>query len=376
MSTLAGTTSSLGGLEKALERLRSDMRQMGLHLTVWDAAGNCAGQAQACLLTEALGGDCAQGQQEMKSLAGRIVDSGQEQTATLGCGCCAVGVPILNRRRVIGAAVACFGVESCIDPQRLAQACNQSGVDRNVLLARIEGCCRRTTQDAQDVLRLLSWLLSREQSVQTANAELATLSANLATTYEELSLLYRVSGCMKVTAAAEDFLQSVCDELLEVMNIEGAVGLIYAYPPGAGRDILVTAGAVDLNADQATLLGSTVAALRMAETGKPILDNKFSPPASSGLGSAVRKLVAVPLVLPPVVGGMALLGLFFFSYIALLSWADLSYVLPTTATSYLLVAVLSHFLLGEQVSWLRWTGIGLIVSGVALVFRTEARTKS
>lgn len=77
---------------------------------------------------------------------------------------------------------------------------------------------------------------------------------------------------------------------------------------------------------------------------------------------------------PWVAAGMLLLITFFISYLSVLSWADLSYVLPATAPGYLLLAALSWWLLGERVTPWRWVGTGLIVAGVALVAPTEVRT--
>jgi drug/metabolite transporter (DMT)-like permease len=72
--------------------------------------------------------------------------------------------------------------------------------------------------------------------------------------------------------------------------------------------------------------------------------------------------------------GIALLLVFFALYLVALSWADLSYVVPTTAFGYVLSAFLSWQLLGERVSLTRWAGTLLICAGVALVSRTEQRT--
>ncbi len=77
---------------------------------------------------------------------------------------------------------------------------------------------------------------------------------------------------------------------------------------------------------------------------------------------------------PWVAAGVVLLATFFVSYLTVLSWADLSYVLPATAPSYLLLAALSAWLLDERVTAWRWLGIVLIVLGVVLVGRTEERT--
>src|SRR5215472_15002574 len=70
---------------------------------------------------------------------------------------------------------------------------------------------------------------------------------------------------------------------------------------------------------------------------------------------------------PTVALGVALLVLWMLSRMALLSWADLSYVLPVTAIGYVLVALAGQLLLHEAITGRRWSGIVLIVAGVALV---------
>lgn len=65
--------------------------------------------------------------------------------------------------------------------------------------------------------------------------------------------------------------------------------------------------------------------------------------------------------------GVVLLIVWLISRMTLLSWADLSYVLPVTSIGYVLVALTGKVLLHEQVTEKRWAGILLIVLGVALV---------
>jgi drug/metabolite transporter (DMT)-like permease len=72
--------------------------------------------------------------------------------------------------------------------------------------------------------------------------------------------------------------------------------------------------------------------------------------------------------------GILLLGIFFGLYLAALSWADLSFVLPITAFGYTLNAFMSWRLLGEHVSLARWIGTLIICVGVAVVSRTEQST--
>ena len=70
---------------------------------------------------------------------------------------------------------------------------------------------------------------------------------------------------------------------------------------------------------------------------------------------------------PWVAAGVLLLIVWTLSRMALLSWADLSYVLPVTSIGYVLVAILGRVFLDEQISTRRWAGIALIMGGVALV---------
>ena len=83
--------------------------------------------------------------------------------------------------------------------------------------------------------------------------------------------------------------------------------------------------------------------------------------------SHVRMLVSSVVTNPFVFMGVVFLGLFFFLYLAALSWADLSYVLPLTALSYLFAALMAKFFLKEDVSWLRWVGTIVIVIGIIFV---------
>jgi len=73
--------------------------------------------------------------------------------------------------------------------------------------------------------------------------------------------------------------------------------------------------------------------------------------------------------------GISFLILFFICYMLVLSWADYSYVLPASAGSYVVVALLGSTLLGERVPLERWLGIVLICAGAVLVGRTSPATR-
>jgi len=72
--------------------------------------------------------------------------------------------------------------------------------------------------------------------------------------------------------------------------------------------------------------------------------------------------------------GIISMLLFLAALMLVLSWADFSYVLPATASMYVVIPLLGHFVLGEMVTGLRWTGVALICLGVVLVGRTPPNT--
>ena len=102
----------------------------------------------------------------------------------------------------------------------------------------------------------------------------------------------------------------------------------------------------------AVSLGEALLAKGMKET------NTVGP----GVWSQVRALLT-----GPVICGTVLMASYFGLYMLALKWADLSFVLPLTAISYLLGATLARFYLHEQVSPTRWLGAIIITAGVIVV---------
>ncbi|HEX3662816.1 MAG TPA: hypothetical protein VHU89_15385 [Acidobacteriaceae bacterium] len=85
--------------------------------------------------------------------------------------------------------------------------------------------------------------------------------------------------------------------------------------------------------------------------------------------------VLLALVNPFLLPGAVLTAVYTFAQLTLFSWADLSFVIPCTATSYILTTLLGDLVLGEHVEMARWIGVLLIFGGVTLVARTPIETK-
>ena len=69
--------------------------------------------------------------------------------------------------------------------------------------------------------------------------------------------------------------------------------------------------------------------------------------------------------------GLALQAVAFFALLALLSWADVSFVVPATALNYVVGTAGSAIFLRERVDGLRWAGVCLVCLGVGVMFAGE-----
>jgi len=106
-----------------------------------------------------------------------------------------------------------------------------------------------------------------------------------------------------------------------------------------------------------------------AAVGETLLSYGMRSYGAINLSSSEHWLTLVLSVVknPYVFAGVVFLAIFFFLYLAALSWADLSFVLPLTAVSYLFAVFLAKYFLKEDISWYRWLGTIVIVIGIVLV---------
>ncbi|MCI0524206.1 MAG: bacteriohopanetetrol glucosamine biosynthesis glycosyltransferase HpnI [Acidobacteria bacterium] len=103
-------------------------------------------------------------------------------------------------------------------------------------------------------------------------------------------------------------------------------------------------------------LGEVLSAKGMQKVG----DVSFRPKALlKALGRMFRNVYLI--------AGVFSLALSFFSFISLLSYADLSFVVPLTAVGYITNTIGARFFLKERVSKERWIGTLLVVFGVTLI---------
>jgi len=65
--------------------------------------------------------------------------------------------------------------------------------------------------------------------------------------------------------------------------------------------------------------------------------------------------------------GIFFMAITFFSFLVVLSWADLSLVFPSKSLVYLTSTLGAKWILKEKISLQRWGGIVLVCMGVAMI---------
>jgi drug/metabolite transporter (DMT)-like permease len=87
---------------------------------------------------------------------------------------------------------------------------------------------------------------------------------------------------------------------------------------------------------------------------------------------SILRFVLQSFRLPWMWVGIALMSLAFFSLLAILSFRQVSFVVPVSALSYAAGAFGAKLFLGERISRNRWIGIAIVGLGVTIVWWTRA----
>lgn len=99
----------------------------------------------------------------------------------------------------------------------------------------------------------------------------------------------------------------------------------------------------------------------LKQIGEPALLNL------AAIGSLIRSGATNPNILL----GVLFEAIFFSTLLYLLSRGDVSFIWPLTSLGLVLTTLAARFILHEEVTYIRWTGVMLIVVGSGLITWSE-----
>jgi drug/metabolite transporter (DMT)-like permease len=90
----------------------------------------------------------------------------------------------------------------------------------------------------------------------------------------------------------------------------------------------------------------------------------------------ITRMVARAVTNRQIILGVAFEAVFFICLLVMMSRADVSFVWPLTALTFVFSTLAARFYLHEQIDTLRWAGVVLIVLGAGLITFTEKRKET
>lgn len=175
----------------------------------------------------------------------------------------------------------------------VVRVCSQIGLDGIWLSQQADELPSYTTAAATRQTRLLLGMTRDQFRLDTLETELRTLSSELADTYEELSLIYQLSGGMKVNRGATDFFKQACVDVMNVMELRGIGVTLHADNLDTGGPALY--GQVSLSASIVQQLSDALMRTLRRQPQLLLINDVADRPEWAFLGGQVRRLLAVPL---------------------------------------------------------------------------------
>jgi len=203
--------------------LRSRCAELGLPLITVGADGEVVGRQLrqdaplACAAARS-----AMLEQALRSQLAEWNEIDDPPPAPMWPGCWAIPVPIAQRRRRIGYHVAIMFTAELAESEHLHRLCDAAGLDYATVAQRIVARCSRGVDEVIRTATLLRWMAGDLHQIEQHAEGIDALSRQLGESYEELSLVYKLSAHMTVTQDPRIFLQDALDELQQVTALQWA----------------------------------------------------------------------------------------------------------------------------------------------------------
>lgn len=200
--------------------------------------------------------------------------------------------PYVERRQVSGVLVLAAKSGTFRLGEDVIKVCSRLGLDGIWLNQQAEDLPVYTDEAIVRQARLLLGMIRDQVRLSGFEQELDSLSGQLATTYEELSLIYQISSGMKITRRASDFFKQAC---LDVMEVMGVLGMGVALKGCVQQKEPVLYGALSLPPGKVHRLADDLMKV-LAARKSVLLVNELAKDKTFGwLAEYAHQLIAVPL---------------------------------------------------------------------------------
>lgn len=162
-----------------------------------------------------------------------------------------------------------------LEAEQFRLVCDNARQDAQATLARVDVSRLVGAAEANRLALTLSWMQKDSIEIDRRCGEIQTMSTQLGESYEELSLLYKLSTSMTVNQEAPRFLTDSCAELKEVLRLRWMALLLTNDDPRLNElsGQAFTAGPIRLDAGQLGVVRAELLKLNARDGSTVIIDD-------------------------------------------------------------------------------------------------------
>jgi HD-GYP domain-containing protein (c-di-GMP phosphodiesterase class II) len=201
--------------------------------------------------------------------------------------------PCVERRQLVGVLLLAAKGSNFKLGEEVVRVCSRLGLDGIWLNQQAEELPTYGDEAIQRQARLLLSMMRDQVRLTGLQSELDSLSGQLANSYEELSLIYQISGGMRITRRANDFFKQACLDVLEVMGLQG-MG-VALDGDNARRQEPVLYGSLSLPPGTVHKLAAELMPILAARKSPLHINDLSKDKTFHWLGEHAHQLLAVPL---------------------------------------------------------------------------------
>jgi HD-GYP domain-containing protein (c-di-GMP phosphodiesterase class II) len=202
--------------------------------------------------------------------------------------------PCIERKQLLGFIVLAGRSMDFNLAEEVLRMCSRLGLDAAWLRQQAEGLVAYNDEAIQREARLAAGILKDQLRLAGMTSELNSLSDHLASAYEELSLVYQISGGMRINRPANDFFKQACLDVLEVMGVQGLGVALRKDALSAQAPVLY--GPLSLPPGSVPRLAEELIPILQERKGPLLVNDLAADKSFNWLGKYVNQLMAVPLL--------------------------------------------------------------------------------
>ena len=267
-----------------LKKFAAKINRFGANVIVFDSADQCIVNAPA--------GQFESDADKLAEFARMARQNPSQGVQRFGDFQQILALPLTEGEDVTNAVVVIDpGNPAVTNNRSVKKFCSQYDIDPEVL----ETTINKVTHDVDYLAEILNSFATELRYSTQATQQLEMVSTELAQTYEELILLYNLSTNMKVTQSDANYLQMACDQLTQLISVEG-IAIFLEKNVDRQKKLTLIAGAGVVTIDQviADILQNHLAD-ELRKGKEALLDSSVDSPFNYSWPERIRNIIAVPL---------------------------------------------------------------------------------